>query len=145
MTFKDLAKKLNASVQTVPNLINVLADAFDKMEGGSSIINYSTDEQEVGTWDDKKLYMKVVKSTTTPTAGTWNTIALPANISVKMFDAYYERTTGAVDKFSTYRSGSSAESLTCSVNGSSALYSVSSQFVSNFSEFRIIIYYTKNA
>lgn len=62
MTFKDLAKKLNASVQTVPNLVKVLADAFNVMEGGgSSDIEYSTTEQKIGKWiDGSDLYEKTV-------------------------------------------------------------------------------------
>ena len=53
MTFKDLSKKLQASVQTVPNLINVLADAFATMEGGgSSEVEYSTEEKKIGKWID---------------------------------------------------------------------------------------------
>lgn len=108
--------------------------------------DYSTDEQEVGKWiDNKTLFRKVVTSDTAPTADTWSTVALPADISVKMFDAYYVRSTGDIDKFSVYRATSPAEALTCSVSGSSALYRVSAPFISNFSEFRIIIYYTKSS
>ena len=32
--FKDLAEQLKSSVQTVPNLVKVLSDAFANMEGG---------------------------------------------------------------------------------------------------------------
>ena len=35
MTFKELASKLRTSVQTLPNLIDVLSTAFDNIEGGS--------------------------------------------------------------------------------------------------------------
>lgn len=107
--------------------------------------HYSTNETVVGTWiDGKPLYEKVVKSTTTPTANAWNTVALPADISVKIFDAYYVRTTGAIDKFSVYRGDSNpVEMLVCSISNSTVYYRISSPFVADFSEFVIIIQYTK--
>lgn len=62
MTFKELAKQLTAAVQTVPNLVNVLRDGFEQMEGGSSSgYDYSTDEKKVGKWiDGKDLYQITV-------------------------------------------------------------------------------------
>lgn len=106
---------------------------------------YSDEEREIGVWrDGKPLYQKVVKSTTTPTANAWNTVALPPDISVKIFDAYYVRTTGAIDKFSLYRSDTNpVEMLVCSLSDSTVYYRISSPFVANFSEFVIIIQYTK--
>lgn len=63
MTFKDLSQKLKASVQTVPNLINVLADAFNEMEGGGSgtgYPDYSAEEIPVCKWiDGSQVYQKV--------------------------------------------------------------------------------------
>lgn len=113
---------------------------------GANAVHYSTNEQVIGTWiDGKPLYEKVVKSTTTPRANAWNMVALPNDISVKIFDAYYVRTTGDVDKFSMYRSNTNpAEMLVCTINNSRVDYQISSQYVANFSEFVIIIRYTKN-
>lgn len=117
--------------------------------GGNYYLNtiYSTEEKKVGYWTDgKPLYEKVVKSTTTPTANAWNTVALPADISVKIYDAYYVRTTGAIDKFSVYRGDANpAEMLVCTISNSTAYYRISSQYVANFSEFVIVIQYTKTA
>lgn len=62
MTFKDLASKLNNSVQTVPNLIRVLKDGFQNVEAGdSSGVSYSTTEFDTDTkWiDGKTIYGKV--------------------------------------------------------------------------------------
>lgn len=58
MTLKDIAKQLTTAVQTVPNLVNVLRDGFEQVEGeNSSGYDYSTDEKKVGTWiDGKDLY-----------------------------------------------------------------------------------------
>ena len=64
MTFKELSAKLANSVQTVPNLINVLSDAFSNMEGGGSGggggADYSTTEVDTGIkWTDgKPIYMR---------------------------------------------------------------------------------------
>lgn len=123
------------------------ADVASKIKVDDYEDTYSTIETKIGKWiDNKTLFRKVVTSTTAPTADTWSTVALPADISVKMFDAYYVRSTGVIDKFSSYRGDTSpAEALLCSVNNSNAEYRVSTQFVSNFSEFRIIIYYTKSS
>ena len=64
MTFKELAVKLKSSVQTVPNLINVLSDAFEDMESssGGGGVNYSTTEQDTGLkWiDNKSIYQKTL-------------------------------------------------------------------------------------
>lgn len=38
MTFKELAAKLNYTVQTVPNLIQVLKDGFQNVEAGGSVV-----------------------------------------------------------------------------------------------------------
>jgi len=76
MTFKDLSKKLKASVQTLPNLINVLADAFNEIEGGSSgDINYSTEEHVIGKWIDgtTDLYEKTV---------TFNNVSIENSINL---------------------------------------------------------------
>ena len=145
MTFKDIAKKLTTSIQTLPEIVRILAEGLENVEDSSTgAFDFTTEEQEIGTWNEKKLYRKVVTSTTAPTADTWSTVALPANISVKMYEAYYVRSTGVIDKFSSYRGDTSpAEALLCSVNNSNAEYRVSTQFITNFSEFRIIIYYTK--
>lgn len=61
MTFKDLASKLSNTVQTVPNLIQVLKDGFQEVEAGSSGISYSTTEFDTGAkWiDGKTIYGKV--------------------------------------------------------------------------------------
>lgn len=60
MTFKDLASKLNNSVQTVPNLIQVLKEGFQNAEAGGGK-SYSTTEFDTGDkWiDGKTIYGKV--------------------------------------------------------------------------------------
>ena len=60
MTFKDLASKLNNTVQTVPNLIQVLKDGFQNVEAGSSGVTYSTTEFDTGEkWiEGKTIYGK---------------------------------------------------------------------------------------
>lgn len=69
MTFKDLASKLNNSVQTVPNLIQVLKDGFQNVEaGGSAGKSYSTTEFDTGEkWTDgKTIYGKVISNINIP-------------------------------------------------------------------------------
>lgn len=72
MTFKELSAKLANSVQTVPNLINVLSDAFSNMEGGEGGggVDYSTTEVDTGIkWTDgKSIYMR-----------TFTNVGLPQN------------------------------------------------------------------
>ena len=62
MTFEDLSKQLNTSVQSVPNLVQVLSAAFADMEGGGggSAISYSIEEQDTGIkWiDGNSIYQK---------------------------------------------------------------------------------------
>lgn len=61
MTFEDLSKQLNTSVQSLQNLVQVLSAAFADMEGGGGGASYSTEEQVVGTWiDGKPLYQKTI-------------------------------------------------------------------------------------
>ncbi len=56
MTFEDLSKQLNTSVQSIQNLVQVLSAAFADMEGGGgggdSGDVYSTEEHVVGKWID---------------------------------------------------------------------------------------------
>lgn len=73
MTFKELSAKLANSVQTVPNLINVLSDAFSNMEGGESGggADYSTTEVDTGIkWTDgKPIYMRTFTNVSLPMNG----------------------------------------------------------------------------
>lgn len=53
MTYEDLSKQLNTSVQTVQNLVQVLSAAFADMEGGepfTPIHPYNDTEHIVGIW-----------------------------------------------------------------------------------------------
>ena len=66
MTFEDLSKQLNTSVQSIPNLVQVLSAAFAEMEGGGSGSSheYSTEEHAIGKWTDgKTIYEKVISYT----------------------------------------------------------------------------------
>lgn len=63
MTFEDLSKQLNTSVQSIQNLVQVLSAAFADMEGGGSSSDYSSEEHVVGKWIDgsdvyEKSYIK---------------------------------------------------------------------------------------
>lgn len=62
MTFEDLSKQLNTSVQSLQNLVQVLSTAFADMEGGGGGgTSYSTEERVVGTWiDGNPLYQKTI-------------------------------------------------------------------------------------
>ena len=65
MTFEDLSKQLNTSVQSLQNLVQVLSAAFAGMEGGGT---YSTEEHVIGTWlDGSAVYEKVIEATTSAT------------------------------------------------------------------------------
>lgn len=73
MTFKELAVKLKSSVQTVPNLITVLSDAFENMEGGEggSSSDYSETEHVAGKWiDGQTLYEKTFVQQLSGTSGS---------------------------------------------------------------------------
>lgn len=57
MTFEDLSRQLNTSVQSLQNLVQVLSAAFADMEGGGggggdSGDVYSSEEHVVGKWTD---------------------------------------------------------------------------------------------
>ncbi len=69
MTFKDLAKRIATCYNSLPALIDALRDGFNEVEagggGGSSDIEYSTEEKKIGTWiDGKPLYQKTLSFTT---------------------------------------------------------------------------------
>lgn len=56
----------NSNLNTILTMINSLSG-----EGGEEMINYSTEEQIIGTWvDGKLLYRKVYEMTTIPTTNT---------------------------------------------------------------------------
>lgn len=61
MTFKELATKLNYTIQTLPNLIQVLREGFQAMEAGGTGVTYSTTEFDTGEkWiDGKNIYGKI--------------------------------------------------------------------------------------
>ena len=82
MTFKELAKQLTSAVQTVPNLVNVLRNGFEQMEGGSSSgHDYSTTEQKIGKWiDGSDLYETVVHINALPSQA-FTAVDYPHNIS----------------------------------------------------------------
>lgn len=62
MTFKDIAKKLTTSIQTLPEIVRILAEGLENVEAGStSEIDYSTTERKIGKWiDDSDLYEKTI-------------------------------------------------------------------------------------
>ena len=62
--------------------------------GGSASEDYSTTEQEIGTWiNGEKLYRIVIHHTTTLTNNTWTTIATLSNCVIKRFSglAYWSQ------------------------------------------------------
>lgn len=64
MTFEDLSKQLNTSVQSLQNLTQVLSAAFADMEGGGGSSGYSTEEHIVGKWiDGSDIYEKTIIKT----------------------------------------------------------------------------------
>lgn len=73
MTFEDLSKQLNTSVQSVPNLVQVLSAGFADIEGGGgggSSHDYSTEERVVGKWiDGRDVYEKVIPLSFTLSTG----------------------------------------------------------------------------
>ena len=64
MTFEDLSKQLNTSVQNLPSLVQVLSAAFSDIEGGGggSSYEYSTEEKVVGKWIDGKPLYRITKN-----------------------------------------------------------------------------------
>lgn len=78
MTFQDLSDKLNSTVQTVPNVVKVLSNAFADMEGAGGGVDYSADEQDTGLkWiDDKPVYeLTIHVENTTETFADYVTVA----------------------------------------------------------------------
>jgi len=65
MTFKELSKRLNTSIQTVQNLVQVLSTAFNDIEEGgeSGGSEYVAAETEIGTFLDNTLYRQVIATT----------------------------------------------------------------------------------
>lgn len=80
MTFEDLSKQLNTSVQSLQNLVQVLSAAFDDMEGGSPPHVYDGNEKLVGVWVHDDISEDVYEKTITGTSSSDNTT--PKNISV---------------------------------------------------------------
>lgn len=115
-----------------------------KTTASTPLHNYSTDEQVVGTWiDGSTLYGRVIVSTTTPTANTWNDISL-GEINVVDFKAYLNRTSGSVDVFD----GTGTDlvgNIRPLTSGVAFEYKVSSGYLSNFSNIIIKIQYTKSS
>lgn len=73
MTFEDLSKQLNTSVQSLQNIVQVLSAAFADMEGGGGGASYSTEERVVGTWiDGKPLYEITLNPTVNSGSNTLN-------------------------------------------------------------------------
>ena len=62
MTYEDLSKQLNTSVQTIQNLVQILATAFADMEGGGGggASEYVAEETEIGSFLGKALYRQVI-------------------------------------------------------------------------------------
>ena len=63
MTFKDLAKRISTCYNSLPALIDALRDGFNEVEGGggSSDIEYSTEERKIGKWiNGSDLYQKTI-------------------------------------------------------------------------------------
>lgn len=60
MTFEDLSKQLNTSVQSLQNLVQVLSAAFADMEGGGGGSEYVASETEIGSFLGNTLYRQVI-------------------------------------------------------------------------------------
>ena len=60
MTFAELSKKIATCYNSLPALIDALRDGFASVEGGggSSDIEYSTEEKKIGKYNGKDLYQK---------------------------------------------------------------------------------------
>jgi len=115
---------------------------------GVPSVNYSTDEQVVGTWiDGATLYEKTVRSTVTPSESTWTTIPLdlPTGAQIIKYEAYYRRSTGAVDLIPQYNPTGSSEWLFGSISPTGFTYKVGSPYIQDFSETNVIIRYTKSS
>ena len=64
MTFKELSKKLNTTIQTVQNLVQVLSTAFNDIEGGGGGSDvYSDSEKLVGVWQHDDITEDVYEKT----------------------------------------------------------------------------------
>lgn len=87
MTFEDLSKQLNTSVQSLQNLVQVLSAAFADMEGGGGGSSYSTDETVVGKWiDGKPIYQRTWDFSDSPVMlshGDWVDSGIPASENIK--------------------------------------------------------------
>lgn len=60
MTFEDLSKQLNTSVQSLQNLVQVLSAAFSDIEGGGGGSEYVASETEIGSFLGNTLYRQVI-------------------------------------------------------------------------------------
>lgn len=145
MTFNELSAKLANSVQTVPNLINVLSDAFSNMEGGGSGgggADYSTTEVDTGIkWTDgKPIYMR-----------TFTNVSLPQNAYTTSLDLGVEADT--IVKIEA-NDGANAGNATiifagiyAKINktaGSNTILNPTNQ-LANLTDATVTVYYTKTA
>lgn len=91
MTFQELSKQLNISVQNLQNIVQVLSAAFSEMEGSQ---NYSTSEHIVGKWiDNKDLYEISFYQPLNGTSGSIDISGLNAD-QCFITDGFYEISDG---------------------------------------------------
>ena len=108
---------------------------------GVPMVHYSTDEQVIGTWiDGKPLYRQTYRLTSGIVTGSYGTIALSSDISVKDYKGFISRSNGAVDKFNSYMDLSDTLKLSKRSNGME--YYISTVF-SNITELCVTLEYTK--
>jgi hypothetical protein len=136
---------LSETEKNDPSKFYFIEDAPSSPAGiwiGNTKSNYSTEEKVIGTWTDgKPLYQITVVSTTVPTSNAWTQVNLPSDISVKKYDAYYNRNGSSVDKFSL--ADNSNEKLIAVIRGTVLFYWVSSNYVNDFQNITITLQYTK--
>lgn len=112
MTFKDLAKRIATCYNSLPALIDALRDGFNEVEagggGGSSDIEYSTEEKKIGTWiDGSDVYMRVFD------LGSDMTI-MPSEFTNTAIDASLIKR--LVNVWGVYSTGATTYSLTANIN-----------------------------
>lgn len=115
--------------------------------GSSSGINYSTDEQEIGTWiNGEKLYRKVIHYTTTLPNNTWTTIVSLTNCVIKKFSGLAYWSADYTDALAIdYANPSESQYIATSIHNGGSSFSVRPQLSATIYGCDVILEYIKTS
>jgi len=88
----------NELTQAIENIENSIDNVEQLVDTKQNIINYSTDEQVIGTWTDgKPLYQKMLKSNSGIAQNSWVSIINDSSIRIKNYYGFIYYSTDLED------------------------------------------------